>query len=201
MFDGWPLSPLDYSFVPWGNAYYTSDPSAKFSKNNTFAWAKRCGGAAPPADCFTGKKLCQHGDPECQADTIEACAMYLYAAEPTAWTGFVSCFEGEQKSDPKYVGACARYYHMDATAITNCAANKTLADSLDVENAKKTAKLGPAKLGTPWVLMDGRPVPSKDLGDLLGLVCENWIGSDKKPEGCPYKRRNQTVEEHVYKWN
>ena len=56
-----------------------------------FCWLTRCGVASPPADCFTGVVLCQHGPNECIGNTIEACAIAL--AEPLVAHRFIYCFE------------------------------------------------------------------------------------------------------------
>ena len=63
------LAAIDYHFFPWGNAYYNTSSCGgpSFDKEKMFCWVKQCGGTAPPAGCFSGVKLCQHGEPEVRA--------------------------------------------------------------------------------------------------------------------------------------
>ena len=46
--------------------------------------------------------------------------------------------------------------------------------------AKRTVALGSSKLGTPWVLVNGKYLEDPDT--LLNKVCEVYKG--EKPEGC-----------------
>lgn len=186
MFDGFPPR-LEYSFVPFGNAYYnTSKCGGKtYSKDHMFCWINQCNGTAPPAECFAGEPLCQHGPDECFANLLEACALRLYP-DPTMTAPFVKCFEGDFKGNASQMGPCARYYNLDDTKISACANNATMAAEVTVANAKETLKLGASKLGTPWVLIDGETVPTKDLPILLDIVCERM--EDPKPDGCSFAR-------------
>ena len=96
-FDGFP--PLvEYEYFPWGNAYYNTSKcgGATFSKNSTDCWAEQCGGDTPPAECFAGTPVCQHGPAECKANTIEACAINLYPMAST-FGPFIKCWEGDKK--------------------------------------------------------------------------------------------------------
>jgi len=182
MLDGFPPV-LEYAFVPWGNAYYNVSGCATgaYSKETMKCWVKKCGVDSPPADCYAGPPICQHGHDECLANTYEACAIHYYP-DPQDFGPFVTCFEGEMKSDLTQMGACARYYKLDDKKIEACASNATLAAAVNKVNAQATAKLGVAKLGTPWVYVNGEHVDGDDLPLLLDIICEQIEG--KKPEGC-----------------
>jgi hypothetical protein len=195
MFDGFPPA-LEFGFYPFGNAYYnTSQTPGAYSKDNMFQWISQCNGTSPPAECFAGEPVCQHGPSECQANLIEACTAYLYP-DPTDFGGFLKCFEGQKKSDPSEMGGCARYYIQGCQdcdkKITACTQNSTLATQLTLANAKQTLKLGASKLGTPWVLVNGEAVDGDDFPFLLQLVCQEIEG--KKPKGCnPFSNKTMTA--------
>ena len=130
------LDILDYRFIPWGNAYYNTSECGgpSFDKTHMFCWVEQCGSDSPPADCFSGPKVCQHGTDECEANTLEACAKSLYP-QPKDFAPFVTCFEGEHRSQSSAVGPCAKKAGLDAEAISGCAKNATMANALDAANA------------------------------------------------------------------
>lgn len=128
-------------------------------------WVKECGGRFPAADCFKGTTLCQHGDDECYADTVEACAIKLY---PDSFPDFVYCFEGVNAAARSAVKPCAAASGMDAAKLTACESG-SLGKKLDASNAAATAKLGAAKIGTPWVLVDGKALDDAD--NLFTTLC------------------------------
>lgn len=67
------LDAIDFTFYPWGNAYYNTSKcgTSGYDKQvGMTCWVKECGGDNPPQDCFKGDVLCQHGDGECNADSI-----------------------------------------------------------------------------------------------------------------------------------
>ena len=96
------LDRIDFNLVPWGNAYYNISACGgpTYDKAHMYCWAKECGVASPPSDCYEGAPLCQHGEDECVADTLEACAMDLYPA-PKAYMPFVTCFEKQETDGAK----------------------------------------------------------------------------------------------------
>lgn len=174
------LERLDYTFYPWGNAYYNISAcgTQEFDKDAMFCWAKVCGGAAPAKDCFTGTKLCQHGADECAADALEACVMSLYP-DAKVFSPFVTCFEGHHASRLWAARKCAEESALNYSLIATCAADKTQTERLDAANAKATAALGTSKLGTPWVVLDGEQV---DPAGLLNTVCAKL--TPPLPKGC-----------------
>lgn len=174
---------IDFNFIPWGNAYYNTSKcgTSSFDKmNGMYCWIKRCGQAAPTPDpdCFEGKKMCQHGQAECQADTLEACAVALYP-DFRQHMPFVYCFEGKHHSSAAYSQQCAEQAGLDHTKLQACA-NGQLGAQFDAANAKRTADFGPSRLGTPWLVVNGQALD--DPGTLLDAVCGAYAGA--KPAGC-----------------
>ena len=175
---------LDFHFIPWGNAYYNTSEcgTSSFDKTNgMYCWIKRCGkGTAltPDADCFVGKKMCQHGEAECEADTLEACAVELYP-DFKQYMPFVYCFEGKGHSASTRAEGCAQETGLDYAQLKACAQGSQGAQ-LDAANAKATADFGSSRLGTPWLVVNGRALEDPDT--LLKSVCSAYTG--KLPAGC-----------------
>jgi len=149
-----------------------------FEKSKTFAWATACGGEWPAKGCFTGPKLCQHGADECLADVLEACVMDAYP-DPSVYAPFITCFEGEHGADVSAAKSCAAAAALDYTPVAKCLGDDNKTAALDAKMAKATAKLGAAKLGTPWVVLNGKNI---DPTSLLDQVCAALDAP--KPAGC-----------------
>jgi hypothetical protein len=183
------LAAVDFEFVPWGNAYFntTSCGGADFDKQKMFCWVKQCNVADPAPECFNSTLspiLCQHGETECQQDTLEGCAFAL-ASSAQQSLDFLLCFEGDHASDLSSAEKCAQSSGLDYGALSSCASGPRGA-RIDVQNAMKTVKLGSAKLGTPWVLVDGTLVAGgPPYSNLLSVVCKSLqaAGGDL-PAGC-----------------
>ena len=175
------LSSIEYNMYPWGNAYYNVSKcaSAAFDKQKTFCWAELCGNKTnPPPGCFSGPVLCQHGQDECDADSYETCARSLYPTKQ--FTEFITCFEGTNEARLNMVKHCANVAKMSFLAIEACFFSADR-QKLDAEVAKATAALGKAKLGTPWVLLNGVRI---DPGGTLKQVCMALAKEGKTPTGC-----------------
>jgi len=178
---------MDFDFVPWGNAYF-----AAVTGNKTYdrgpgmtSWLEQCGMGvkSPPADCFTGEILCQHGPNECMGNLIEGCVKDL---NPTDYWPFVACYEeppNPSRTDPTYptkmLAKCAAETGINGEAVTACISDPAKALAISTTNAKQTAALIPAHEGTPWVLINGRPFQGQSL---LKAVCAAYTGP--KPAGC-----------------
>ena len=54
------LDRIDFNLVPWGNAYYNISACGgpTYDKAHMYCWAKECGVASPPSDCYEGAPLC-----------------------------------------------------------------------------------------------------------------------------------------------
>lgn len=182
------LNSIDYEMYPWGNAYYNVSQCASttFDKQKTFCWAELCGNTSnPPPGCFSGTVLCQHGKDECDADAYETCARSLY---PKAqYAEFLTCFEGVNQARLNMVSHCASVAKMNFLALEKCFYLDRPA--LDAQMAKATAALGKAKLGTPWVLLNGVHVEPTGM---LKQVCSALAKEGKMPSGCQ-KVESQTI--------
>jgi len=123
--------------------------------------------------------LCQHGETECDADTLEACVMHAYP-QPTKYIPFLYCFEGVSGSAADAAEGCALKSGLDWATIQSCTSNKTLTASLDAGDAQLTAQLGQSKMGTPWIMINGAHLEDPD--KMLSAVCAAYRGT--KPAGC-----------------
>lgn len=146
---------------------------------------------------------CQHGPKECVANTLEVCAMYYHNASVTDWFPFIDCVE--RSDDPSTAGAvCSKkvgwsdYDSLIAPCVTG-----ELGNSLQHKVGVQTDNLQPPHKFTPWVVMNGTPLSSSDIGEPLeSLVCKAYKGPNvppackkwlKKPVSVCF--RNITVED------
>lgn len=174
---------LDFTMVPWGNAYFNTDKcgTSVYEKQpkGMYCWISECGGDKPPSDCFTGDIMCQHGDDECAADRLEGCVIN-YFPDPGQYYKFMSCYEDGSSN----YATCAKQAGISASvskSIQACASEGSkIGDQLQVKNAQKTIQLGSSKLGTPWVIVNGKYLDDPD--SLLTTVCNEYTGT--KPKGC-----------------
>ena len=176
---------IDYTFYPWGNGYVNTTKCGSKSGYNKdpsmYCWDNECGGDSPPADCFDGVKVCQHGSSECDGDTLENCVMSAYP-DPKDFSPFVYCFEGVHQSRKSAGEACAVESGLSWSKIQAVCNDAAAVAKLDAAAARQTAvtwKAAIPNIGTPWVLVNGAPIPSDDL---LQNICDAYTGS--KPAGC-----------------
>lgn len=128
----------------------------------------------------TWKFTCQHGKDECLANTLEACAINLYN-DTAKWFPFINCVE---KSTFPFNSAskCAQQTGLNFTAIQALADSKE-GNDIQHQVAVATSSLNPPHQWTPWVVMNGKPLTSKQLDQpLKTLICDAYTGS--KPSGC-----------------
>lgn len=187
---------ISYEMVPWGNAYFNTKScgTSSYDKNAMFCWVRECGKGASqplPDDCFSAPEMCQHGEHECKADLIEACAIHLYPDR--VYAPFVHCFEGQHESDLSAAQPCAEAMGMDWGKIDDCTSS-SLGMELNVANANKTAAIGDSKLGTPWVLVNGEAID--DVDNLLQSVCAAYQGDP--PKGCWELEAKRRARPHTH---
>lgn len=192
---------IEYHFVPWGNAYYDSPLLAScpgnfgtYSRERFPCWAELCNTTQAPDECFNGTKLCQHTDTECSADSLEACAIHLYASSPKLYSSFIYCLEGLHGYYSQGVGgvnmsffkSCANQAGVDPLWVSQCSNDPVTVDILDKQAARETASAAgivAQEWGTPWVIIDG--VHLDDVSSLLTSVCTAWASKGgTPPDGC-----------------
>mmetsp|Transcript_27948 Transcript_27948/g.91433 ORF Transcript_27948/g.91433 Transcript_27948/m.91433 type:complete len:184 (-) Transcript_27948:78-629(-) len=152
-------------------------------------WLEKCQNASPDtSDCFTGDPICQHGDPECALNAMEACG--LAAIEDQMATAafsadFMICFEANAElpsHDPvAALEACANTLpeSVDPITIKACAADPAARSKAMLPHAVATVRIGRARPGVPYILVNGAEV---DASDLVKAVCSHM--SYPKPPGC-----------------
>ena len=67
---------VDFTFVPFGNAYFANGSSDAYSSSAGDLWEAACASDAPqprPEGCFDGALVCQHGTVECALLRKENC--------------------------------------------------------------------------------------------------------------------------------
>lgn len=170
---------VNFTFVPFGNAYFNTKKCyhPQYERQvGLSCWIRECEHGSD-GDCFTAPLLCQHGTGECKENLVEACVVSHYP-DAKQQVPFLECYEGSNSAHHGNLNKCAKANNMDASAITTCAAG-TEGKSLTVDNAKKTVALGTAKLGTPWILINGK---SYQGNSLKRAICDAYTGAS--PPGC-----------------
>lgn len=117
----------------------------------------------------------------------QACAI-SQNNDTTVWWPFVHCME--TSSDPvNAASGCATSAGIDWSRVQTCAGPQPDQGSADEGNplmhsiGAATQSLQPPHQWTPWMVMNGRPLSSSDLGkSLKSLVCNAYTGT--KPAGC-----------------
>ncbi|XP_024278874.1 gamma-interferon-inducible lysosomal thiol reductase [Oncorhynchus tshawytscha] len=126
---------------------------------------------------------CEHGEPECHSNMIEACILHsvgLYSAFPV-----IDCME----SAANVLAAaqpCLQLHVPSMTwdSVTTCVKGE-LGFKLMHENALKTNALSPAKTHVPWVTINKEytgDFQDKAMSSLFNLVCKMYKGG--KPPAC-----------------
>lgn len=173
---------VDFTFVPFGNAYYNTKkcyhPQYERQVGLT-CWIHECEHPSTAAsDCFTAPLLCQHGTRECLENLVEGCVVTHYP-DASKHVPFLECYEGTGTANVgDKLTKCAKNSNMDEAAIRSCASG-TEGESILVANAKLTAALGTAKLGTPWILINGKSFQGNSLKT---AICNAYTGT--APAGC-----------------
>jgi hypothetical protein len=184
-------SVLNYTFLPFGNAYYPQTAP----DTGCGGWHNKCCDADnQPPECFEGTISCQHGESECEADRWEACATVGFPGIITAKQSaeFAYCLESNNINQyAKFAEICANTVGIDYEMLSECAMDGSAAgDQATVIVAQYTAEYqlmyplpdgSPNSwVGTPTVILNGATL--RTTGNLLKQVC-NAAGADAPP-GC-----------------
>ena len=171
---------VNFTFVPFGNAYFNTKKCYHRQYERQIGlncWIHECENPADDSDCFTAPLLCQHGTDECKENLVEACVIAHHPDTKTL-IPFLECYEGESSSNHGNLIKCAEKFGIDDDEIMACTRGPE-GKALTVANAKKTVALGTAKLGTPWILINGKDYEGSDLKK---AICEAYTGTP--PPGC-----------------
>ena len=181
-----PLRQVDFSYVPFGNAYFNVDgcpKSTTYDHDDRMCWNAKCANAtSAPIGCFSGDIVCQHGPDECLGNRIELCAQKQTTSLIKA-AQFVVCFEGVGHSVASAGPECAKQVGIGPWKnINECAAAGGDGDALVAAAAKTTADLNPVHQFTPWFILNGKALGA-NWSPLLPKICDAYTGSPK-PAGC-----------------
>ena len=191
---------VEVDYTPFGNAYYLSgrcggvraptgcDGSTSCLYNSTTreCWDESCGRehARVPAWCLDTEPNCQHGEVECVANQVQACAKEL-GCDPTAVFSLAVCMfdwylrpQGHMMwpgnataSSVLYVAhECARTTNVPWARIDSCLQSPERRRAATRAAARNT----PVHDGVPWVMVDGKPLDYDDeptIADLAATVC------------------------------
>ncbi|XP_042223481.1 gamma-interferon-inducible lysosomal thiol reductase-like [Homarus americanus] len=146
---------MEVEMFPFGNAHYKQDGEG---------WS------------FT----CQHGNGECRANMIHACAKDHFK-DINIEMEFVNCLLSSDY--PPNAGAtCAAQVGQDWAPIDACV-NSVEGENLLHEVAVEQEKLKPALYYVPWILVnDVLDGDGESQDNLKKVVCDNYTGT--KPEAC-----------------
>lgn len=168
---------MDLQQHPFGNNYFaTSECGGEpYDTNVRHCWAKTCvESSTPPADCFTGDLVTQHGAAEGMVNRMEACAK---AHSPTwqAYWPFLLCMEREYATQAAAAfQQCIGEAKLDSATLESCYMSGE-GDRLMVQEAKATID----HEGTPTIKVNGKEVQADQV---LREVCAAYTGT--KPQGC-----------------
>lgn len=109
---------------------------------------------------------------------IMACAM-LKNPSRDKWWPMIACME---KGDAvQRASQCAQSSGLDYNEIKTCTTSQEGMDEM-TRIGKATQGLQPPHRWTPWVVVDGAPLSSSQLGQsLTKIICNAYKGADKPP--------------------
>jgi len=185
---------MNLEIIPWGNSYYNNSQCGLASYNKSysmFCWVEMCDVEDPPAECWDGHVMCQHNDNECYMMMYQECALEVGGTEEGY--DFYGCLTNKESmawrngNSGRVLLEAAAHQCTRNQEIHNCFKfNSGNRADRNIWNkyARKTLKLGTARQGTPWILVNGKEV---DYTDLLDTVCAAYDGD--LPPGCKQGRK------------
>lgn len=170
---------VDLKLVAYGNTKFSSTSG---SEGDYYTWS------------------CQHGEGECQADTLDSCVQYVLAGGDTgsmfgksmaAWP-FILCME-EAEGDPLKGESCYQSTMLDTNATTipwsqvaTCAATQRIEMMQADQKATESGDLANHQY-VPWVVVAGDVLQNSNL--LQKAICDAYTGTP--PASC--RRSEPTV--------
>mmetsp|Transcript_51217 Transcript_51217/g.159995 ORF Transcript_51217/g.159995 Transcript_51217/m.159995 type:complete len:467 (-) Transcript_51217:48-1448(-) len=124
---------------------------------------------------------CQHGEPECEGNTILACMQSLYPVtetDPGFARAFV-CMEESDKLPAEEAKRCSQEGKLDYDRIMTCARGDE-GKRLAMDAARATENLNPPHEYAPWVTLAGQPLRDSAY-DLQSVVCQSSTLSQGNP--------------------
>jgi len=181
-------------WVPFGNMYFVTQAcggAGEYSKAARKCYNRLCGAGSPspPADCFTGQLVCQHHEPECEANRILACAKPHQSGDDTIeYHAFLSCVQvrfddlkNGATSPSALSQTCAESSGLSLEPISACYDDTQQSTQALVEAAKAT----PEHEVVPLIRVNGKQLENPDL--LIYTVCYEYSKEGgQEPEGCPF---------------
>jgi interferon gamma-inducible protein 30 len=130
------------------------------------------------------KFTCQHGEPECEGNLIQTCAIHLVNNNMTAVMPFIYCMQASGDLPHDSGPTCAKQHGIDFNAVTKCMTTP-LGNKLQHDMAVLTDNLKPPHQYTPWFTLNG--VHTEHIQDLAEanlkkLICDTYKGP--KPDAC-----------------
>ncbi|XP_076957227.1 gamma-interferon-responsive lysosomal thiol protein-like [Bidens hawaiensis] len=128
-----------------------------------------------------GTIVCQHEEPECKLNTVEACAINAWPVV-TDHFPFIYCVEAlaEQSKYDEWE-TCFENLKLDPNPVTECIISGR-GYKLKLEYADEIRALNPPNLYVPWVVVDGQPLLD-DYKNFTSYVCKAYKGPNP-PQAC-----------------
>jgi len=188
---------MSLDLIQWGNAYYntTKCGSSEYVRNQVYCWDAECNVVSPEQQCYDmtlSKIMCQHGDIECLANLMQDCAATWASTMPNSEsvsfnfhncssTAYQTSWRTDQQEMEKGMFTCARQINLRfLSEVQGCYDLEQKAGILWETFAKRTIRLGSARSGTPYTLINGKAL--SDGKTVIEAVCNAFDGV--KPPIC-----------------
>ncbi|KAK6245126.1 hypothetical protein QUC31_011535 [Theobroma cacao] len=148
VFENGLISIINLRLVPWGASYISKS-------NNTI--------------------ICKHGQDECQLNTIQACAIYVWP-DVNKHYGLIYCIEFlaiEERQ--KEWESCFKSLGLPQKHILDCY-NSGKGRTLELAYANETAHLSPRHAFTPWVVVNNQSI-GNDYENFAAYICKAYKGN------------------------
>jgi len=127
--------------------------------------------------------FCEHGESECMGNQIHACVMHILES-PDQYMPFIYCmFEMVDEFPEQSSYKCMQKLNISMDSVKDCVFGVR-------ENAeehwmlKQDNLLDPPMDQVPWVTINQKHVPQKDIGNLKNLICFHLEEHNERPPPC-----------------